>query len=500
MRTVLLGIDLLYNANGDLIPIEMNTNVGMSTFNVIEDPNEIFNRSAIENFISQHNFTKVSYIGFIESVNKMLNEICQSNNLEYKYHKIMAGVVIPILEDAEDHLIVRSAYDYSAIVDYYYCRNKVNFLNLIKDQSFGTEFAYLDENNQLINYITTIPDYGNHPNFILKSVLPNYDKAVYPKLFRVTNQNELDIVIQNNVNQNYFLMTFHLNTNMLYENHIKVVRSMSLMFPPNLDNIPIGQYSKISGRNLSESTFDTTTFEVIADDKNKYLTDDTNIGPKLLDTDRVEMSDGTFKTALDLQVGDLLKTIIIPNPNNIDIAQFVYSYEIDFETLVSGTTYSQNVMTGKGKIDKLTDYVTITFTDDTIWEDTKNSSYLILRNDIVYFRYLDKEDPYGIREGDQIILIDTSNNSVNFVLKEIKTVVITKQIFSGWAISVAEEHLFLTQNDGNVSYVAIEHNADCYAAVECMQGGCIKGEICCQPEPGVYECYPTDLCMGCHPT
>jgi len=503
MRTLLLGTDLVYNSNNDLVPVEINTNLGMDSYNLIEDDTEIFSLSNLETFISQNNFSKVTYIGALEYFSDLLHGLCDTLNIEYRYHRIATGYAIPDIPDYATHLIIRSAYDYSAIVDYLYCQNKVNFMNLIKQQSFGSEFAYMDENNQIINNITTIPNYGNHPNFILKSVLPQYDKEIYPKLFKVTNQSELDTIIQNNVDENCFLMTFHLNLNNLYYNHMKIIRSLNLLFPPDLENIAIGQYTRIPNRSIDEaSVFDTVTFELSNLDRIKYLSKDEPLGPKLLDTDRVEMADSSFKTAIQLQVNDVVKTINIPNPNHIDTNRLVYSYEIDYETFVSGTTYSQNIITGKAKIDKIVDYVKITFLDDTFWEDTKNSSYLILRNNIVYFRFLDLDDPYGIRIGDQIILIDTASQGLNFVLKEIKSVETVRQIFSGWSISVQEEHLFLTQSNDTISYVAVEHNAFCVSSADnCKTVSCVKGTVCCfYPPEGGWGCHIWAYCPGCSST
>lgn len=498
MRTLLLGSDIIYNTNGNLVPIEINTNLGMDGTNLLEEEDDIFFLNDLETFIVQNNFTKVSYIGFLEYLSGQLQILCNKLNIPYTYYRVATGYAIPDVPDYPEHLIIRSAYDYSAIVDETYCKNKINFLNLIKNQPFATEFAYKDENDILVSNITTIPDYGNQPNFILKSVLPSYDIEIYPKLYKVTNQSELNIILEN-VNQNYFLMTFWLNSEKFYLNHIRVMRSFNLLFPPDLQNITIGQYTRLPNKSVDElSVFDPITFELNNDDRIKYITKDALLGPKLLDTDRVELSDGTFKTALQLEVGDIIKTLDIPNPNHVDINQLVYSYEMDYATLVSGTTYSQNVINNKVAIDKIVDYVKITFTDDTIWEDTKNSSYLTLRDDIVYFRFLDFDDvAHGIKAGDQIILVDTAYEELRFILKEIKTFEITHQIFSGWAISVDEEKLFLTQSNDTVSYAAVEHNINCYSAVLCQVGGCGKDNICCYN--GSYFCLKSSDCTYCNP-
>lgn len=476
MRTLLLGTDFMYNFNGNLIPIEINTNLGMEA-NIIEDLDDVFNLSGLSSFIDFNNFTKLTYIGGLTLLSAKLRELCNIHKIEFDNYDVYNKITIPDVEDSIDHLIIRSAYDISAIVDEEYCKNKVNFLNLIKNKVFGSQFAYLNDDNILINNITEIIDNGNHPNFILKSIYPDYDKKVYPKLFRVSNQEELNIVLQN-VSTNYYLTSFYYNPDKLWNSHIQVFRSFNLIFPPELKSISIGGHTKLTTRNIDDfSMYNPTTFELSIDDKGKYITGDGGIGkPKLLDDDKVEMADGTFKTGLELQVGDIVKTINIPNLYYVNQSNPTANFRITYDEFISGTTYSENKVLAKYRVDKIVDYVELAFTDNTTWEDTKNSSYLILRNDEVRFVYLNVDNLLnGIKIGDQIILIDSTNTVVNTVLKEVSNIVTTKQIFGGWEITVEEEHLFLTQTVDNTSFVAIEHNIDC-AGYNCTTGSpCTKG-------------------------
>jgi hypothetical protein len=62
MRTLLLGTDFMYNSNGDLVPIEINTNVGMDNI-IINDDNMLFNFSELSSFITTKGFINVVYFG-----------------------------------------------------------------------------------------------------------------------------------------------------------------------------------------------------------------------------------------------------------------------------------------------------------------------------------------------------------------------------------------------------------------------------------------------------
>ena len=355
-------------------------------------------------------------------------------------------------------------------------------MNLIKDSTFGSQFAYLDESNQLVSNITTINDNGEHPNFILKSILPGYDKAVYPKVFKVTNQSELDIVIANNVTTEYFLMEYLCNTNKTWEGHLTVIRSLNLLVPPNLESIQLGQYTKLNQNMLLNNvTYNPTTFEVDSDFKSSYSTNPpTSNLPKLLDTDMVEMADGSFKTGLDLQIGDSIKTILISG-SSIDAAGAV-DFELTYNQLLTDATYSTNIVTNKQKVNTLTWVRELVFDDNSTWEDTMGSIYLIDRGGIVMFLTL-----FNVVAGDAVLLLNTTDNNINFTRKTVVTNTEFKRVFAGWYISVETAMLFLTKTAGstnNESFVTIEHNNyPCpYAACgsSCLDAcvSCGKGQGC----------------------
>jgi len=488
MRTLLLGTDFSYTADGRLVPIEINTNVGLEN-RYLESDDELFDFTGLSNFITANSFTKLTYIGSIRALNTKLQSFCDGLNIEYIYHRVLSGnLTIPYVEDTPDNLIIRSAYDTTAIVDEVYCKNKINYLNLIKNKSFGSEFAYLDENGVLVNNITNIIDNGDNPNFILKSVYPKYNEDIYPKLYKVSNLTELETILTN-VTSNHFLMTYHYNESKLYNNQVTVIRTFNLLFPPNLESIFIGSYKKFTDRKNDDiSLFNPTTFEIEGIYRNKYITFlKTFKYPKLLDSDLVEMMDGTFKSGLDLNIGDIVKTIVIPNPLDVDLDDEVTNYHISYEEFLSGVTYSGNSVLGKNKVDRLSEYVEILFTDGTSWGDTRLSSYLTLVNNEIQFKYIE-----DLIAGDMVLLVNTSYENFTSVLKEVASISITKTIFSGWEITVDINHLFLTKTDssGNESFATIEHNTLCGGKFPCETKTCDDPKaFCSQDSIGTCHCF-----------
>jgi len=460
MRTVLIGSDFMYDKDGNLKPIEINTAVGWDGLEKLEDDIDCLDLTGLYDFVSNSNFETIHYLGDIGYFHKTLEAHYSGSSVNYHFHGIFKNsITIPFIEDNETTLIIRSAYDTTALVDDTYCRDKVAFMKLIESQPFGSQFAYIDENNNLVSNITTINDNGIHPNFILKSRFPGYDVEIFPKFFKVSNQSELDIVIAENVTSDYFLMENYVNEEKVWNGHVKVIRSLNLLYPPSLQSIQLGQYTKINHNSLQENvTYDNTTFEINSSFRESYLTNlQTTWLPKLLDTDYVEMEDGTFKTALDLQVGDMIKTIDIPNADTAtQTTRYEYTYSgLTYETLSSNTTYSTNEITNKRKVNRLAILVTLTFEDNSTWEDTVGSSYLVDIDGDIQFKLIS-----NLKQGDVVLLLNNNNDVIEFVRKTIVSVVESRAVFSGWLISVAVAKLFLTKttSTGNESYVSIEHN------------------------------------------
>jgi hypothetical protein len=483
MRTVLVGSDFTFNKLGNLVPIEINTNVGWHK-SKLEDDLDSIDLTGLSEFIISNGFTKVVYVGGMAKILQTVKLMVESLNIEFQgEYTSVSAISIPIIEDNDTTLIIRSAYDATAIVDDIYCRDKIGFLNLIKYETFGSQFAYKNELGNLVNNISTINDNGEHPNFILKSILPGYNKSEYPKLFRVTTLEELNIVLTN-VDETYFLMEYHYNEEYLYNNsQVKIYRGLNLLVPPALESISLGGYTLLSNELLSDSitTIDLETFEVSPLYRGKYIVFEHAIQqPKLLDTDLVQLSDGTFKSALELQIGDLLKTIDVPNPNNIDLSLETADFGIGYEELLSNTVYSTNRVIGKKRVNTPTLNSILTFSDGTTWEDITSSFYLINRNNNIRFVKLSYNEKmyneYNIQIGDNIILIDTSNDVLSFVSKEVVSITKNNTHFSGWLLDVERRHLFLTKTEstGNESFVSIEHNVE-----SCLSSGCMDASFFC---------------------
>ena len=356
----------------------------------------------------------------------------------------------------------------------------------------------MDENNQIVSNITTITDNGVHPNFVLKAKYPIYDRNEYPKFYKVTTLEELNVVLQNVTNE-YFLMEYHLNISKVENNTVTVVRSYNLLYPATLQSISIGAYTKHGNVQLFDNvTYNSETFEVSSNFRKSYISGPQTIQkPKLMDDDLVMMADGTFKTGLELQAGDVIKTIkLYQNQPNLTDSNELKEYNVNFTEFLTNSTFSTNVVLGKEKSNVLAPMTTITFDDNTIWQDTSISQYLIKRGDIVKWTTLNSEDTEldMLQISDKILLVKTDDlETINIVEKTVTNITNSVDGFDGWTITVQDEHLFLTKTDDGM-FVSIEHNYTCqpcnsqgYGA-----GGCDKMyEVCTYNGGG--PCFASNL-------
>jgi hypothetical protein len=500
MRTVLVGSDFMYDKDGIIRPIEINTGLGWHRYK-LEDNASSLDLTDLKEFVIENSFGKITYVGSFTYLHGELTKLTNELSLEYEFIRIDLGAMtIPFIEDSDDNLIIRSAYDMSAVVDDEYCRDKIGFMKLIENQEYSCQFAYKDESGQLISNITNINDNGNNPNFILKYRYPEYDKSQYPKFYKVSNIDELNEILKN-VTDGYFLMEFLYNSDKLYNGHVQLKRSLNILFPPNLESISIGGYTVFCNDSTDTlSVFDVNTFELI-EGRKKYLTSDDFIKvPKLQDSDFVVMADGSLKTAEELQIGDLIKTIDIPNPSSVDNDIELANYKISFSELESGTTYSTNKILNKQRVNMWCNVTKIKFTDGSDWLDTENSKYLSIKNGEVRFLTIKSPSPEdtGLKIGDSVILLDTSNlETPLFIEKIVESIENLQEFFGGWEITVEREHLFLTRssNEDDTSFVAIEHNVLPGCAYS-YYGSCYQSFSCTKSYP--YCCEPEALCKtGC---
>lgn len=471
MRGVLIGADLMYREDGKIVPIEINTNVGWDVSNRKETEQEALDPTDLIEYAKTQGVTDI----YLEGKVLKLRQVWPKD----------AGIAVHALatedlrtfEDKETDLVLRTSYDDEAYVDNF-CRDKINFLNSIKDESFGAEYILKSE-GELIGEITKLYDNGVYPNIIVKYRYPVYDRNVYPLCLNFKSLEDLRTWAENNLEEDHFMMPFYYNAEhgiyteeeAGHEDHKRILffRNWSAFIVNDegrLDSVELGKYTKATGL-IDESKLvwneDGTAVDPGA--IRYMLFQDKWANPVVLDTlldedDVVLMEDHTWKKAQDLQIGDRVQSLTIPVSGNVDIRSHTADYNVSLEEWEEYSQWDINEITFVSQVEAWLDKAFLTFTDGTDWNDTLQSSYPVLDPEDDSVRFVNLKD---LKVGDRIILMPFEENILSsnpaFVVREVESIEVRRELQYGYAISLDGNHLFLSRtSEDTLAYIAIEHN------------------------------------------
>ena len=459
MKAVLVGTDLMYRKDGSLAPIEINTNVGWDETNRVEPLDEIWDLTDLVSYINSHNIEDIVFLpGTAVKIRSKLQELLPEKPIRFSLTEE---------EDLENKLIIRTHYSDEALVDSF-CRDKIGFLESIKTTSSACEYLLKTETGfegEITSVETGYP--AGVPNFILKYRYPNYDKHVYPKLYRFNSMEELEAFANSEaMPEDFFLMPYYFCENKLWENRrIPLIREWSFFVANSegsLDSVEIGRYTKLCGDFDLEKVGDWSG-ELDITYREMFLSTVWYQEPRpsevaLLDEgDLVWMADGSWKEIKDLKVGDLVKSLEIPAKEGFNLKNHIGNYGISVEELESSTRYIENRVTAIESSRRFDNILTFAFTDGTDWNDTAYSSYPTV-NDAGEVEFKVLED---IAVGDRIVLVSIDNlESPEFVVKEVSKIITERKLLeSGYTVELNGSHLFISKRPEDLqAYAAIEHN------------------------------------------
>lgn len=455
MKAVLIATDLIKEVNGDLKVLETNTNAFLSNIW------SLYDFSALTSFIQSNNFTTIKVI--VSNTSKpfslKMKEICDSIGVTHMEYVVSnESITIPDVEDDDSSLTIRVAYDTTAIIDDEYCKDKFALQKLVHDQSFGAKtYIPVEMNGVVIDDFANESEFNytdNVPNFIVKCRYPNYDREVYPKLFKIQNLTELNN-LKSSVTGDYYLQEFVQSG--LVNGRRNIVRSIDLLYGSNLDVLNIGGY--ISTHQIEESIWENTFDEtglLAKKDRPKYithtLTHRNSEAEYIYDVDQdIAMADGSRKTFSSLVLGDSVKTLHIEgldiNETTYDLDTWSTSYS-DFVQNLSVTNTSVVVTRESEPVSKL--FIRLTLNDGTEWDDTKQSPLLVKDGDVIKFKRVNY-----MEIGDTIIIYNFETSEIELKTVENIEIVFKENMVLG-SLDVEPIDLYLPFVGGDIA--VIQHN------------------------------------------
>lgn len=533
MRAVLTGTDLLKDIDGSFKTIETNTNIQTAV-----DATIYFNEDNFNTFISESTINEIVLISKTEltsiisdveldennqvisgpgkGFSTFLKSYCEDNGITYT--PIMVdnnAVTVPYVEDTDTKLIIRIAYDTTALIDDLYAKDNWEFLKLMYD---------VDENSIPKTYIndaelgfdsigTTIRDNGNHPNFLVKKRYTPDDNRTFPKVLKITTIAELE-TLKESLDSEEYLQEYIYNPNDLIDNRAKFYRSVDLIYGSNLDILNLWCVEHGNSFQIdSHCDYDDNMVQywerpkyiykfINQGDKDPHLSGDENT--------KVLMQDGSKVNLSTLQPGSIIKTISIPNlpVNELEYAinewsssydDFINNYQTDTATL-----QSKNVQENWVGF-----FYEIETTDGIIFSDVSQASVLCKTLESGSAdNYIIKFKTYaGLQPTDTLLLVDTETSTI--VDKSIDNISISYGMVDVYTTDFEQIDVFLTMEESeNSKWGIMTHNYtfDCFElywyprCYECNTGAWGQSYIrCCrcggQYNPcatGFYDCRDVD--------
>lgn len=520
MRTVLIGTDLLKDIDGSFKAIETNTNIQTAV-----DATIYFNEYTFNDFVSGASINEIVFISKSE-LNLVLNDIelnqndeiisntgkdfssflksyCETKGLTFT--SIIAdknSITIPFVEDTDNKLIIRVAYDTTAIIDDIYARDNWEFLKLMHDTDENSiPKTYINDEELGFDSIgTTIRDNGVHPNFVVKKRFTPADNRTFPKVLKITTIEELG-TLKESLDIDEYLQEYIYNPNDLIDNRVKFYRSVDLIYGPNLDVLNLWCVEHGNSFEI-DSTCDYDDNNMVqywerpkyiykfinSGDKDPHLSGDENTMVLLEDNTKVNLS--------SLQSGSVIKTISIPN---LPIDELTYSTQtwstsyVDFmDNYHIDTASLKNKNVQENWIGFFYEIETV---DGIKFSDVSQAQilYKTLESGSTE-NYVVKFEMYPmLNVGDTILLYNTESEMV--VDKQISNISISYSMVNVYTTDFEQLDVFLTMEEGeNPIWGIMTHNY----AYDCREIGFYPNCVDCTS--GNYEGHGVTGCCRCGET
>lgn len=495
MRAVITGTDFVRDVDGSFKTIETNTNIHPAV-----NPIYYFDVNILDTIISGTNINEIHFInkrglrgGYNPEVDltpeeenarpdltnltkdsnylisTYLNDYCTAKG--FTFNNIILDtntITIPHIEDSDTKLIIRIAYDVTALIDDTYARDNWEFLKLMYDSNpTSIPKTYINDAELGFDSIGTIlRDNGNHPNYCVKKRITPADNHTYPKLYKVTTIEQLN-EIKSALEADEYLQEYILNNADLLDNRLTHYRSVDLIYGPELDvlNLWCVQFSNAFELDNICDLDDENKIQLWERPKYFYKYNNNEKAPKISadGSTKVFLPDNSLTLLSSLNQNDTVKSISIPGlstveADNPDLIQWTGSFSNIMENFSIGTTQLTNIV-------KREDYTgfffNVNLTDGVKFSDVGHA--IIMKKDTITNESGVSEDVVKwvdyvmINPGDSLILFDSQTNSL--VVKEVESVQISYDKVEVYAVNFEELDLFLTSEEGaNLRYGLLTHN------------------------------------------
>lgn len=487
MKSLLFSLDYVYKQDGTLTPVELNTNTGtelpigvLTVDNFLSETEGFYDHSSLHTFLQTNSITSIKTIA-VEGTDDFFRVFAEYYGYAYELVKTNSNdVTIPEVEDDDTTLIIRIAYDTYSIVDDLYARDNYEFLNLIRNENFASPVAFSSESLDTISSIELSQE-GITPNYVVKHRTPGYDKSVWPKLYKLDTQEELDS-LKLSLSDEEYLQKFECNlTSSFIDDRVTFLRSLNLVIGGTLDTVlNICNYTSVnrlskSNTLLQDSTPVSPTSKLLSpiESSKFYPTFYVRAGFSYHhdETDFALGYDDTLVDFSNIQIGTELKDIVLSETLTQggigtldDLSNFTISGSNVFatQTRTEGGIFV-NIVASNEEFGEFT------------WYDGIDNKYLTQPDEgSNSIRYISGGE---IEVGDKIFMYDKNSNTIKPL--EVSSIAFDFKPINTYRLTLTPRSEFFVQLKTDTNLFLIQHNT-CFS-------GCVKGSGSCT--------YPE--CQGC---
>lgn len=487
MKSVLLGTDYIKDADGNFKVLETNTNIGF-TWNRSDT---YFSTSSLDSLIAANSFTEAHLI-FTNGGNLKVNDLSSSysvedfNNFSVQNQLVQylsgsgmtvevhygSGGIIPEVTDADNKLIIRQAYDQTAIFDETYVRDNFKFLKVVYDQdSSAIPNTFIPNTGSAADFTldsigSSFRDNGNYPNYIIKKRYPTFDYNEYPKILKLADSASVQTT-KDSLLQDEYLQEYAMDSNNLVDGKLPTYRTIDLIYGSSLDRINLADGFVLTCLSPlgTDIDFDDNN-QVQAWDKPKVVhkvTDSTTTSPIAFNNNLLLSGSGVNISGSEVEVNDVIKTLNIPDLTDVSGSDGTPGFNPAFWSgsfdAVSGSSTVNTTVSDLTSTPGIYPAINITTQGGRTLTVPVNSTpyFRSGSSDKTFFRHIQNDQFDNGFDGYSLILYDNSSDSV--ISDPITGTSYKWATSGGYDIDVEEVDTYFIEDGNNNNVFMTLHNA-----------------------------------------
>lgn len=360
MKGTLFSADFIKDSSNNLRLLELNTDTAILT----EESSKInwtdFYSVLASNSISQIDVVYKPYFhdSFVQNFSASV-AVSASFISTFNLHPEDINTIYPVsVVDGDNKFVLRLAYDEAAILDSSYCKGRLNTYKLFYDgesRDYVTQFYHSSSTDYYNSLVHTINP-SNIPDVSIKDIDESFNPIDFYKIghSEETNEARWNAFIAENKADDKIIEQFHFHSsNLDGNNRLTSYRSFFIVYGSNLDLINIHSYKNTAifdvPSDISSEVSDSVYSNKLADHHYyEYTTNTFKVdGAGLLSTNKILMSDDSYKMLADVEVGDVIKSFFISGSPQVESDYDTLAWEIEGSSYPSGSYVTESAVVFK---------------------------------------------------------------------------------------------------------------------------------------------------------